>query len=54
MMAAMLFLGATLYAIPGHDEELSDTINFKSYYGRVVDANTSKGLPFATVEALES
>ncbi len=54
MMAAMLFLGATLYAIPGHDEELSDTINFKSYYGRVVDANTSKGLPFATVEALGS
>ncbi len=54
MMAAMLFLGATLYAVPGHDEELSDTINFKSYYGRVVDANTSKGLPFATVEALGS
>ncbi len=54
MMAAMLFLGATLYAVPGHDEELSDTINFKAYYGRVVDANTSKGLPFATVEALGS
>ncbi len=54
MMAALLFLGATLYAVPGHDEELSDTINFKSYYGRVVDANTSKGLPFATVEALGS
>ena len=54
MMAALLFLGATLYAFPGHDEELSDTINYKAYYGKVVDSKTSKALPFATIEALGS
>ncbi len=54
MMAALLFLGATLYAFPGHDEELADTINYKAYYGKVVDSKTSKALPFATIEALGS
>ena len=54
MMAALLFLGATLYAFPGHDEELSDTINYKAYYGKVVDSKTNKALPFATIEAMGS
>ncbi|MEA3461329.1 MAG: carboxypeptidase-like regulatory domain-containing protein, partial [Bacteroidota bacterium] len=54
LMAAMLFLGATLYAFPGHDEKLADTINYKSYYGKVVDAQSNKALPFATIEALGS
>ena len=53
-MAALLFLGATLYALPGHDEELADTINYKAYYGKVVDSKTAKALPFATIEALGS
>ena len=53
-MAALLFLGATLYAIPGNDEELTDTINYRSYYGRVVNAQLDKALPFATIEALGS
>ena len=54
MMAALLFLGVTLYASPEHDEELSDTINFKAFYGKVVDSNTNKALPFANIEALGS
>lgn len=54
LMAALLFLGATLYALPGNDEELTDTINYRSYYGRVVDAQSDKALPFATIEALGS
>lgn len=53
-MAALLFLGATLYALPGNDEELTDTINYRSYFGRVVDAQSDKALPFATIEALGS
>jgi len=52
-MTALLFLGATLYALPGNDE-LEDTINFKSYYGRVVDSKSNQTLPFATVEAMGS
>ena len=54
LMAALLFLGATLYALPGHEEEPADTINYKPYYGKVVDSNTDKALPFATIEALGS
>ena len=54
MMAALLFLGTTLYAFPGHDEDLSDTINFKAFYGKVVDSQTNRALPFATIEALGS
>jgi hypothetical protein len=54
LMAALLFLGATLYAFPGNDDESADTINYKSYYGKVVDSQSNKALPFATVEALGS
>ena len=54
LMAAILFLGATVYAFPGHEEELADTINYKAYFGKVVDAQTNKALPFATIEALGS
>lgn len=54
LMTALLFLGATLYAFPGHDEDLTDTINYKSFYGKVIDTRSNKGLPFATIEALGS
>lgn len=53
-MAAMLFLGATLYAFPGNEDELADTVNYKAYYGKVVDSNSNNSLPFATIEALGS
>jgi len=53
-MAALLFLGATLYAFPGNDDELADTINYRSYFGKVVDSQSNNALPFATVEALGS
>ncbi len=54
MMAALFFLGTALYAFPGHDEELADTINYKAFYGKVVDSQNNKALPFATIEALGS
>jgi len=54
LMSALMFLGATLYAFPGHDEDLTDTINYNSYYGKVVDSKSNSSLPFATVEALGS
>jgi hypothetical protein len=53
-LAAFLSLGTALYAFPGSEEELADTINYKSYFGKVVDASSSKALPFATIEALGS
>lgn len=54
IMAALLFLGATLYAFPGNEDELADTVNYKAYYGKVVDSNSNNSLPFATIEALGS
>lgn len=53
-MAALLFLGTTLFAFPGNEEELADTINYLSYYGKVVNSESNKTLPFATIEALGS
>jgi len=53
-LAAFLSLGTALYAFPGNEEDLADTINYKSYFGKVVDASSSKALPFATIEALGS
>ena len=54
LMAALIFMGATLFASPGSREEPADTINYKSYYGKVVDSKNNKALPFATIEALGS
>jgi hypothetical protein len=48
-----LLLSASVYSYTG-DEELADTINFRAYYGRVVDATDGRTLPFATIEALGS
>jgi len=53
LMSVLFLFGATLYALPGNDE-LEDTINFKSYYGKVIDSKSSQTLPFATVEAMGS
>lgn len=36
------------------EKEVIDTINFKIYYGKVVDNTTGSSLPFATVEAIGS
>lgn len=54
MVAALLFIGATLYAFPGNDEELPDTINYNVFNGKVVDSQSGRTLPFATIEALGS
>jgi hypothetical protein len=54
LMIVLFFLGATLYAIPGHPDEQTDTVKYKSYYGKVVDFDSKRTLPFATIEALGS
>jgi len=54
LIAALLMAGATLYALPGTEEEPADTINFNTYYGKVVDSQNNRPLPFATIEALGS
>lgn len=50
-MVLAILLSTSLYAMPRGDEELADTINFTAYYGKVIDAQSSRTLPFATIEA---
>lgn len=54
LMIVLFFLGATLYAFPGQPDEQTDTVKYKSYYGKVVDFDSKRTLPFATIEALGS
>ncbi len=54
MMVLAILISASLYAIPTGEEELLDTINFKTYFGKVIDAESSRTLPFATIEATGS
>jgi hypothetical protein len=54
LMIVLFFLGATLYAFPGHPDEQTDTVKYKAFYGKVVDSGTHRSLPFATIEALGS
>jgi hypothetical protein len=52
--ALAILVSASAYAFTGENDELIDTINFKAYYGRVVDASSGRTLPFATIEAVGS
>ena len=54
LMIALFFLGATLYAAAGIPEEQTDTVKYQTYYGKVVDSESQRTLPFATIEALGS
>ena len=53
-MTADVVPGSNVFAFPGNEDELADTINFNAYSGKVVDVKTDKSLPFATIEALGS
>ena len=54
LLAALLMVGASLFAAPVGVEEPIDTIKIKAYYGTISDAKSGKSLPFATIEALGS
>ncbi|MEN8157713.1 MAG: carboxypeptidase-like regulatory domain-containing protein [Bacteroidota bacterium] len=54
LMAVVLFITASLSAATIAKEELTDTTGFRAYYGKVVDAQSGRTLPFATIEAVGS
>jgi hypothetical protein len=54
LMALAIFISTSVFAMPKADEELIDTVNFKAYYGKVIDRQSSRTLPFATIEAIGS
>ena len=53
ILVLAFMVSASAYAFNG-DEELNDTINFKAYYGRVVDIESGRTLPFATRGSCEN
>lgn len=54
LMVLAIFISASIYAMPKNKEEPIDTVNYNIFYGKVIDAQTSRTLPFATIEALGS
>jgi hypothetical protein len=53
LIASILLAGSSVFAA-GPKEEAVDTTAYDVYYGKVVDANTGRTLPFATIEAAGS
>jgi hypothetical protein len=51
LMAGMMVLTTSLYAFHGDKGEMIDTVNFKAYYGRIIDSESGRALPFATITA---
>lgn len=54
LIAALLLISSSVFAYTGNEEEFADTVNFNSFYGKVVNEKNGKALPFATVEAIGS
>ena len=54
LLAGLLMLSTTALALPRIEEEFTDTLNFDTYNGLVVDMVNSRNLPFATIEAIGS
>ena len=54
LMVLAIFISTSVFAMPKADEELIDTVNYKAYYGKVIDSQSSRTLPFATIEAIGS
>lgn len=54
LMVLAIFISTSVFAMPKADEELIDTVNYKAYYGKVIDRQSSRTLPFATIEAIGS
>ena len=57
LTGCLFFLAMLLISTPGfasfsEDDELVDTTKFNAYYGKVVDDETGRSLPFATIEAV--
>lgn len=53
-MGAMLLSWSAGYAAPAGNEAASDTLDYVTYQGKVVDGETGRTLPFATIEAMGS
>ena len=48
----VIFMSASVIAAPKGDENPADSTNFAAYYGKVLDEDNGRLLPFATIEAV--
>ena len=51
LIVFLLSFSATLVAMTGVNEEFADTVNFRAYRGKILDSESGRSLPFATIEA---
>lgn len=54
LMAALLVISSSVFAYNGNEEEFADTVNFNTFYGKVVNEKNKRALPHATIEAIGS
>ncbi len=54
LLAVLIMLSTNALAFPGNEDEFADTLNFSTYYGKVLDGKSGRILPFAAIEALGS
>ncbi len=50
-MIVSLLCSVFAYAAVNDDDQVFDTVNYKAFKGTVIDSETNRSLPFATVEA---
>jgi hypothetical protein len=53
-VALALLLTIPAWAMPSDDDTVFDTVNYRAFNGRVLDSESNRGLPFATVEVIGS
>jgi hypothetical protein len=51
-MTLILLFAASSWAMSSDEDLLGDTVNFKAFSGKIIDAVNNRSLPFATVEAV--
>jgi hypothetical protein len=52
LMALIILFSVSAWAMPEEDEIYSDSLNYKVFSGRVLDASNNRSLPFASVEVV--
>lgn len=53
-MGALLFSWITVCATPEREGVAADSLDYITYYGKVIDSEDGRSLPFATIEAVGS
>jgi hypothetical protein len=51
LLVCFLSFSSFIYAATGENEAFADTVNFRTFRGTILDSESGRSLPFATIEA---